>query len=341
MRQLTFVDTGRLEWKDVPERRLRGPSEAIVRPLAVARCDVDLPIVQGLTPFRPPFAFGHEFVAEIIELGDGVTNFHPGQTVLVSFQITCGECERCRRGITGSCSAVPVGAAYGFGAEGDWGGALSDLVRVPFANAMLTPVPQGVDPIAVASPDNLADGWRTVGPYLADWPGAPVLIVAGLAASVGLYAAAIALALDSSRVDYVDSDRERLDLAKSLGANAIQGPPPERLGPYLITVDSSANPAGLACALKSVEPGGVCTSVGIYFGPETPVPLLHMYRTGVTFKTGRVNAHAVTPHVLDLVTSGRLQPERLTTRTALWQDAAEALLEPSVKVVITRDHNGR
>jgi alcohol dehydrogenase len=147
--------------------------------------------------------------------------------------------------------------------------------------------------------------------------------------------------LGSSRVDYVDADRGRLDLAHSLGANPIEGPPPERLGPYLITVDTSANPAGLACALKSLEPGGVCTSVGIYFAPETPLPLLHMYRTGVTFKTGRVNAHAVTPHILDLVQSGRLQPQRLTTRTASWRDAAEALLEPAVKVVITRDRNER
>jgi alcohol dehydrogenase len=152
-----------------------------------------------------------------------------------------------------------------------------------------------------------------------------------------LYAAAIACALGSAQVDYIDTDRERLDLAKSIGANPIQGPPPERLGPYLITVDTSANPAGLACALKSVEPGGVCTSVGIYFAPETPVPLLHMYRTGVTFKTGRVNAQAETPHVLDLVQSGRLHPERLTTRVARWDDAAAAFLEPAVKLVVARE----
>lgn len=336
MRQLTFVDTGRLEWQDVPEAQLQGPGEAIVRPIAVARCDVDLPIVSGFAPFRPPFAFGHEFVAQIVTLGDEVSEFKPGQKVVVSFQITCGECNRCGRGITGSCSAVPVGAAYGFGAKGDWGGALSDLVRVPYAEGMLTAVPDGIDPVTVASPDNLSDGWRTVGPYLAERPGAPVLIVAGGALSIGLYATAIACALGSSQVDYIDTDRERLDLAKSVGANPIQGPTPERLGPYPITVDTSANPAGLACALKSVEPGGVCTSVGIYFAPETPVPLLHMYRTGVTFKTGRVNAQAETPHVLDLVQSGRLHPERLTTRVARWDDAAEAFLEPAVKVVVAR-----
>jgi len=336
MRQLTFVEAGRLEWQEVPEPQLQGPGEAIVRPLAVARCDADLPIIRGLTPFRPPFALGHEFVAEIVTLSEDVTRFHDGQRVVVSFQITCGECERCRRGITGSCLSVPVGAAYGFGAKGDWGGALSDLVRVPFANHMLIPVPDGIDPVTVASPDNLSDGWRTVGPLLKESPAAPVLIVAGAAFSVGLYAAAIAHAMGSPQVDYLDTDRARLDLAKSVGANPIEGPPPERLGPYPITVDASANTVGLACAIRSTDADGVCTSVGIYFAPETPLPLLHMYRTGITFKTSRVNAHAVFPHVLELVRSGRLQPERLTTKLAPWDDAAEAFLDPSSKVVVSR-----
>ncbi len=290
MRQLTFVRQGQLEWWDVPEPQLEGPGQAIVRPIAVARCDVDNPILSGLTPFRGPFAFGHEFVAEIVTLGEEVRGFHPGQRVMVSFQICCGECDRCRRGLTGSCATVPTFASYGFG-RGDWGGALSDLVRVPFAEAMMVALPDDVDPAALASCDNMPDGWRTVGPYLQETPGAPVLIVAGLAQSVGLYAAAIARAL-GSEVDYVDSDRQRLELAEAVGAKPVEGPPPRQLGPYPVTVDTSADPAGLACALRSVEPGGVCASVGIYFAPETPVPLLDMYYTGITFKTSRVNARA-------------------------------------------------
>ena len=67
------------------------------------------------------------------------------------------------------------------------------------------------------------------------------------------------------------------------------------------------------------------------------MPLLHMYRTGITFKTGRVNAQAETPHVLELVKSGRFHPERLTTKVAAWDDAAEAFLEPAFKLVVTRE----
>lgn len=338
MRQLTLVEPGRLEWLDVPEPQLQGRGEALVRPIAVARCDVDLPMVRGLTPDPPPIAMGHEFVAEIVELSEQVFGLQRGQRVVVPFQISCGECERCRRGLTNSCMAVPPLSQYGFGKSGgDWGGALSDLVRVPFAQSMLVPVPEQVEPAAIASADNLPDGWRTVGPYLQESPGAAVLVVGGGAVSIGLYAAAIACALGASRVDYVDTSSRRLALAESVGAHPVEGPTPERLGPYPISVDASANLGGLACALRSVEPGGVCTSGGIYFSEETPVPLLDMYTTGITFKTGRVNARACLPAVLALVESGRLQPERLTTRTAAWDDAAEAFSEPSTKLVVLRE----
>jgi len=339
LRQLTFVKPGRLEWWDVPEPTLQGAAEAIVRPLAVARCDLDVSIVAGKAPVAGPFPFGHEFVAEIVSLGDAVTGFNPGQRVVVPYHISCGQCERCRRGLTARCSTAPLRAMYGLGAlgGGEWGGALSDLVRVPFADGMLVPVPDGVEPDAIASVgDNLSDAWRTVAPYLEKWPGASVLVVGGGAWSIAIYAAAIACVLGAGRVDYVDTDVERLALAKSVGASPIEGPSPDRLGPYPITVDASADRVGLACALRSVEPGGVCTSVGIYFAKRTPVPLLDMYDGDVMFKTGRANARAIIPKVLDLVSDGGLRPERITTRMAGWDDAAEALRDRSTKVVISR-----
>jgi threonine dehydrogenase-like Zn-dependent dehydrogenase len=56
MRQLWFAKKNTLEWRDVAEPKLDGPGQAIVRPLAIARCDLDLPIIQGHTLFRPAFS---------------------------------------------------------------------------------------------------------------------------------------------------------------------------------------------------------------------------------------------------------------------------------------------
>src|SRR5687768_15573405 len=103
MRQLTFLEPGKLEWREAPDPRMEGEREALVRPIAVATCDLDLGIVRGAVPLGGPFAFGHEGVAEVIEVGDDVSRVTPGQLVSIPFQVSCGECGHCRRGLTGSC----------------------------------------------------------------------------------------------------------------------------------------------------------------------------------------------------------------------------------------------
>ena len=66
------------------------------------------------------------------------------------------------------------------------------------------------------------------------------------------------------------------------------------------------------------------------------MPLLEMYRSGITFHTSRVNARAVLPDIIELIQSGRLQPEKLITDRVHWQDAAEEYAKPSVKLLVTR-----
>jgi alcohol dehydrogenase len=342
MQQLTFIEPHKLEWRDVAEPVLTANDDALVRPVAVTTCDLDGPTIRGTTPLAMmgPYAFGHEFVAVVVEVGGAVDNVAVGQLVSVPFQICCGQCARCRAGLSGSCESVPPRSMFGFphALGGEWGGALSDRVRVPYANHMLVPLPEGVSPTALASlSDNLPDAWRTVAPHLRAHPGAEVLIVAGSGHSIALYAAAIAHELGAARVDFIDSDPARLALAQRLGANPIEGPPPRRAGQYQITVDASADANGLACALRSLAPGGVCTSIGIYYGNETPVPLLDMFGTGVHFHTGRANARADMPDVLAFARTGRLRSELINSEIVAWDDAAEALAEPSMKPVFVRE----
>jgi threonine dehydrogenase-like Zn-dependent dehydrogenase len=339
MQQLTFAGSGRLVWDDVPEPELSSGADALVRPVAVATCDLDAAVMTGRAPLPGPFAFGHEFVADVISTGDAVATVRPGDRVIVPFQVSCGACDFCRRGLTASCATAGAGAAYGMApiARREWGGALSDCVRVPYADAMLVPLAAGLDPASVASvSDNVPDGWRAVAPPLARRPGEPVLVVGG-AGDVALYAVAVAVALESEQVDYVDVDPRRLAVAERLGARAIEKPVDgNRLGRYPITVDHSGDVAGLRSALRSTEPEGSCTSTAIYFAPETALPLLEMYTRGVEFRTGRVNARAAIPHVLDLVEAGRLHPELVTSATVQWDDAPTALADLSAKTVIVR-----
>ena len=336
MDQLTYVEPGRLEHMDVDEPEIRGGGEALVRPLAVATCDLDALQVRGLFP--GPFAFGHECVAEVVAVGDDVTAFAPGDVISVPFQISCGECDNCKRGWTAYCTAHPelhdstaTEMKYGIGSGGrNWGRFLSDVVRVPYADHMLVRLPSGIDPVAVASTsDNLPDAYRTVAGPLAEHPGAPVLVVGG-SQSIGLYAAGVALALGAEKVDYVDRERSRLERAERIGAHPIEGLPDRMPESYPVTVDASGDPDGLKLAIRSTGTEGFCTSIGIYFEPQE-LPLLRMYSKGITFYTGIAHARPAMPTVLELVASGRLHPELATGQVVPWSDAATALSEVSDK----------
>jgi len=358
MRQLTFISPGKFEWHDVAAPALGADTDVIVRPLAVARCDLDFYIATGFVPYPGPFAFGHEAVAEIVDAGSRA-GFKPGDRVVVPFQLSCGRCDSCRRGYTNTCQAFAPRAAYGLKPTSgtEYGGAISELMHVPFADHMLVRLPPGLDPVSVASAaDNIPDGWRAVAPHLKARPGANVLVVGGLAQSVGIYAAGLARSLGAGRVLYLDDDPVRRDAAARLGVTAEPLNLPERrVGSgasvaaggsplalrasgeqFEITVDASSNPDALDFTISSTAPNGVCTSVAIYFGP-TPVPLTKMYGKGITFITGRVHARACLPDVLDHCAHGHFHPERVNSQSVPFTKAAEAMTESAPKLVFTND----
>jgi alcohol dehydrogenase len=169
MRALRVAPGGRIEWRSAPAPPPPGPKEAIVHPIAVATCDLDRAIMLGRTPFPMPFHYGHESIAEVVEVGAEVERVKVGERVVVPFQINCGECAACRAGLTGNCLAVPPLSMYGFGvAGGHWGGHVADLFKVPFADAMLVTLPEGIDqPPRSASATTSATGtatWRRTSP---------------------------------------------------------------------------------------------------------------------------------------------------------------------------------
>ncbi len=340
MRQLTCVAPNVIEWRDVPEPRLEGDGEALIRPLAVARCEIDPVLTSGLFPAKEPFALGHEAVAEVVGLGDGVRGLEVGQRVVVAFQLSCGRCRSCAAGHSGNCDEYPVLSDYGMqplsGVE--YGGMLSDLVRVPYAEAMLQPVPDGLDTVALASvSDNVLDGYRTVAPHLSTHPGADVLFVCHGTPSLALYGVQAAKALGAGKVDFASDRADVLVLAKKLGARPVETDFSRRQGRYPIVVDCGLRVEGLHYALGSTEAEGICQSVSFFPLPETPVPLGKLYTLGIKFFIGRAHAVSLLREVMPLIAEGALRPSEVTTRVAAWEDAPQAFLEETIKLVIRRD----
>jgi alcohol dehydrogenase len=338
MRALVLRPGGRLTWKSLPAPPPPGPLAAVVRPLAVATCDMDRPIALGATPFLAPLAFGHECVAEVLTVGGDVEHVAPGDRVVVPFQINCGTCPPCAAGLTGSCLSVPPASMYGFGISGGhWGGAVADELAVPFADAMLVPLPDSVDPVAAASvADNVSDAYRHVGPYLPDLlardPSAGVLVVGAkttrhpFTASVSLYAGLIAQALGALDVALIDARLEVRRQAEALGLTAVTPSRARSARPAALVADVSATPAGLRLALELTAPDGLCSSSGTLHATAR-IPTLLMYGRNVTLKIARAHARVLIPEVLALMTAGRLQPERVTTVVAGLDDAPQALTD--------------
>jgi threonine dehydrogenase-like Zn-dependent dehydrogenase len=370
VRELAFIRSGRLAWRDRDAPILRDPGDAIVRPFIAARCDGDtVPIhrpvsrlmqagiavraidpvvgcICGRVPFRGPFAIGHECVAQVLAVGSGVQHIRVGQTVVVPWAVSCGTCEPCRRGLTSKCATTTSAtlAAYGFGpASGPWGGMVADEVRVPFADHMLVAVPADVPPLRVAAAsDNLADAWRSVVTPLRERPGGSVLIIGGGAKSIGLYAAGLAVAHGAAVVHYVDDDPVRRRIAEAFGAHTFPAPARSRRRRtttlrYDVVVEASSRAAGLRRAIRSLARGGVCTAVGYYLATGTRVPLMHMYATDATLRVGVSHARAVLPDLLAFVARTSYPAEQVTTLTAPWDDAPTAYAARTTKLVLQRD----
>ena len=95
MRQLEITGPRAVRWGEASAPALQGDGDALVRPLAVAMCDLDAIFLSGAIPIAEPFPLGHECVGEVIEVGDEVGTVVPGDVVVVPFQISCGGCPEC------------------------------------------------------------------------------------------------------------------------------------------------------------------------------------------------------------------------------------------------------
>ncbi|MEX3104164.1 MULTISPECIES: zinc-binding dehydrogenase [unclassified Streptomyces] len=333
MRELTYVARNSVEWREAPDPRLGSDREAIVAPVAATSCDVDTAILAGHGFIEPPFALGHECVARVVETGDAVASVRPGDLVVVPWSINCGTCAHCSAGLTAHCSSVPHMAMYGAPIGGRWGGLFSDLVRVPWADAMLVPLPGDLDPVAMAAAsDNWSLSWRLVAPHLKSRPGARVLVVAR--GSIGLYVCDIARALGASEVLYVDPDAGHRAIAREFGAATAEALEPVPHG-FDIAVEATGRVDQLALAVKSLAPEGVCESAGNHFRPGE-LPLLDMYLTGVTLRVARDNVRGHIPDALELARSGKVDPRRVVSHVLDWEQLPQALPEKHLKPVFVR-----
>ena len=374
MRSLAMTRPGKFTWTDQPDPRIVADSDALVRPFIVGRCDGDQiptsgplltairlaqraraldPVLMngfGSTPFPRSFHIGHESVGQVVEVGSATTAVRVGDTVIVPYQVSCGRCPQCAVGRTGLCETArqdPDGsrrelAWFGHGhATGVFGGMAADLIRVPWADSTLVPVPSGLDPFRIAAAsDNLSEGWRVTAPHLLGRERARVLVVGGLERACGLYAAGLAVAM-GHEVVYSDSSSARLEIAARLGATVEQRTHLYRFRPPVadhdVVIDASNAQPGLTHAIRATAPGGTCVVPSYHLAARTGVPMMHLTFRDIDLHVGMNHAHPRIRELLEWLTTNDFAAETVTTRIVEWDDADRQYAAKTTKLIMARD----
>ena len=227
MKAVVFHGLGDIRLDDVPEPKIQEPTDAIVRITASAICGTDLHMIRGTMPgMKPGTILGHEGVGVVEEVGRDVRNLARGDRVVIPSTIGCGSCSYCRSGYYAQCdTANPngpmAGTAFFGGPEptGPFDGLQAAYVRVPYANVGLVRLPDGVsDDQAILLSDIYPTGY--FGAHIAEIEDGDVVAVWGCG-PVGLFAIISAFQMGAGRVIAVDGHADRLDRARSFGAETV------------------------------------------------------------------------------------------------------------------------
>jgi threonine dehydrogenase-like Zn-dependent dehydrogenase len=349
----------RVEEKDVPA--IEHPNDAIVRVSLAAICGSDLHMYHGAMPdTRVGMTFGHEFIGVVEHVGSSVRNLQPGDRVMVPFNIFCGSCWFCARGLFSNCNNVnpnhyAVGGIYGYShTTGGYDGGQSQYVRVPFADVGPTKIPDWMsDEDAVLLTDAAPTGY--FGAQLGDIVEGDVVIVFG-AGPVGLVAARSAWLMGAGRVIVIDHLDYRLKKAREFaqaetynftqygdivlemkkqtdffGADvAIDAVGAEADGALLqhvtaakLKLQGGGSPVALNWAIDTVRKGGTISVVGAYGPLFTSVKMGDLMNKGLTLHSNQTPVKRQWPRLFEHVRNGHLRPSELVTHRFPLEHIAE------------------
>jgi threonine dehydrogenase-like Zn-dependent dehydrogenase len=227
VRALTWQGKRDVQVIDVPDPTIQTSTDAIIKVTSTAICGSDLHLYEVLGPYlNPGDVLGHEPMGIVEEVGAEVTHIKPGDRVVVPFNISCGSCWMCSRGLFAQCETTQ-NTKTGKGADlfgytslyGSVPGGQAEYLRVPQAHFGPVKVPEGFsDERFLYVSDVVPTAWQAV--RYADVPDGGTLAVLGLG-PIGTMAARIARQLGVARVIGVDLVPERLALAREWGFETV------------------------------------------------------------------------------------------------------------------------
>ena len=359
MKALVYNGARDVSIDEVPDSKIEQPTDVVIKLTTANICGSDLHMYEGRTEMEPGRVLGHENLGEVVEVGDAVQRVSTGDLVCLPFNIGCGYCKNCERGLTGFCvTANPgtAGAAYGFAGMGPYEGGQAEYLRVPWADfncLLLPPDAKEKENDYVMMSDIFPTGWHAT-ELAGVKPGDSVVVYGG--GPVGLLAAYSANLKGAAKVMLVDRQPDRLKLAASIGVIAIddsEGSPVDR-----ILEETGGEGADCGCEavgyqahdhkgdevpnltmnnlVASVKATGGIGVVGV-FVPEDPGAQDELAKQGQIafdfgsfwFKgqrmaTGQANVKAYNRKLRDLIEAGKAKPSFLISHELPLAEAPDA-----------------
>jgi len=227
MKALAWHGTHDVRVDTVPDPTIEQPTDAIIRVTSTGLCGSDLHLYEVLGPFLDAGdILGHEPMGIVEEVGAEVTQIKPGDRVVIPFNVSCGHCFMCEKGLMSQCETTQV-HEYGTGASllgytklyGQVPGGQAEYLRVPQAHYGPIKVPEGPpEDRFVFLSDVLPTAWQAV--EYADIPAGGSVLVMGLG-PIGEMSCRIAQHRGCEHVIAVDLVPERLERARTHGVQAI------------------------------------------------------------------------------------------------------------------------
>ena len=330
MRAVVLKDGGQITVENVPDASLKESSDVLVRVTLAAICGTDVSIKRGKIPgIEPGTTLGHEFVGIIQETGSRVRRFQVGDRIASPPALSCGVCPACRSSELQNCVESSMYGGGRFMSPMDLNGVQTELVRVPNADFVLTPIPDGVlDEQAILVADMFNTGYHAA-------TEARIGVADSVAVSgcgpVGLCAILGAWQYGPSQVFAIDLFDNRLALAERYGAIPIdirRGDSAEQVlaataGEGVdVVLEASGNGIAFTKALRMIKKNGTVSCVGL-FHDSVEFPVQELIYRGIRVVMGLANVVHI-PKLMKLVEHGRVDLEPIGTHTFVLEDAGEA-----------------
>ena len=315
MKALVYLGPGKKALEDRPKPTLMAPTDAIVKITKTTLCGTDLHILKGdVSSCTPGRILGHEGVGIIDSVGPAVTAFKPGDHVLISCISACGRCVYCRKLMYSHCTS----GGWILGNTID--GTQAEFVRTPHADTSLYRIPDGEDEEAlVMLSDILPTGFECGVLNGKVQPGNSVAIVG--AGPIGLAALLTAQFYSPAQIIMIDLDKNRLDVAKRLGATSVIDNSDGKASTTIKTltggrgVDTAMEAVGIQATFELcqniVAPGGTIANIGVH-GKTVDLHLEKLWDRNITITTRLVDTVS-TPMLLNTVGARRVDPKQLIT----------------------------